>query len=401
MPEGQIKPINFKIVEAQSKDSGRAIARVDPQYFSKLKATTGDIIQLEGKNGKTVARLLPSYPETRGSQFIQLDGVARENLHTGLDERVFVQKVPYEKANIVVLSPLNLSSPFKEEDSQYLAEVLDGTPVIKGNKIRATIFGTVEKRVVAQLLAEMDGLESRGNIVVIGATNMPNLLDPALRRPGRFDREIVIGIPDRNARKEILEIHTRGMPLTDDVDLEKLAEITHGFVGADLQALAREAAMAVLREIMPEIDFGTEYIPYEKLRKIEVTFDHFQEALKEVEPSALREVFSEIPNTSWEEVGGLEHIKQTLREVIERPLKYSTAFAHVKLSPPRGILLYGPPGCGKTLLARAVATELGVNLSLFKDHSFYQNISENQKREFEKYLKKRDWLLLVSSSLTK
>ena len=248
----------------------------------------------------------------------------------------------------------------------------------------------VERRVVAQLLALMDGLESRGQLIVIGATNIPNILDPALRRPGRFDREISIGIPDRNSRKEILEIHTRGMPLAEDTDLDKLAEITHGFVGADLEALAREAAMSALREIMPEIEFEKEYIPYEKLRKIEVTHGHFREALKEVEPSALREVFSEIPSVKWEDVGGLESIKQTLKEVIEWPLKYSDALDHVKLKPSKGIMLYGPPGCGKTLLAKAVATELGVNfISIKGPELFSKYIGESEKGIREVFKKAR------------
>ena len=248
----------------------------------------------------------------------------------------------------------------------------------------------VERRVVAQLLALMDGLESRGQLIVIGATNIPNMLDPALRRPGRFDREIVIGIPDRNARKDILEIHTRGMPLADDVDLEKMAEITHGFVGADLEALAREAAMSALRKIMPEIEFEKEYIPYEKLRKIEVTLEHFREALKEVEPSALREVFAEIPNTKWEAVGGLENIKQILKEVIEWPLKYSDTFNYAGLAPSKGIMLYGPPGCGKTLFAKAVATELGANFISIKGPQLLSKyIGESEKGIREIFKKAR------------
>jgi transitional endoplasmic reticulum ATPase len=246
----------------------------------------------------------------------------------------------------------------------------------------------VERRVVAQLLALMDGLESRGQLIVIAATNIPNVLDPALRRPGRFDREIVIGIPDRNSRKEILEIHTRGMPLAEDVDLDKLAAITHGFVGADLEALAREAAMSALREMMPEIEFEKEYIPYEKLRKIEVTRGCFQEALKEVEPSALREVFSEIPDVKWDEVGGLEHIKRTLKEVIEWPLNHPDLFLQANLKPPKGILLYGPPGCGKTLLAKAVATELGINFISIKGPELLSRFVGESERGVREIFKK-------------
>lgn len=232
----------------------------------------------------------------------------------------------------------------------------------------------VERRVVAQLLSLLDGLESRGQVIVIAATNIPNTIDPALRRPGRFDREISIPIPDKNGRLEILQIHTRGMPLAEDVspvtpdivgtngvNLEKLAEITHGFVGADLEALAREAAMSALRKILPTIDFELADIPYETLMGLQVTMDNFLEALKEVEPSAIREFFVEVPDVKWDDVGGLENIKEELKEAIEWPLKYSEVFKKANTNPPKGILLYGAPGTGKTLLAKAVANESGVN----------------------------------------
>ena len=219
----------------------------------------------------------------------------------------------------------------------------------------------VERRVVAQLLALMDGLESRGNVIVVAATNIPNTLDPALRRPGRFDREITIGIPDKHSRLEILQIHSRGMPLADDVDLEKLGAITHGFVGADLEALCREAAMITLRRIMPDIDFASSDIPYEQLLDLEVTMDDFLAALAEVEPSAIREVFTEVPDVSWEDIGGLEDVKQLLAETVEWPLKYGKLFDQARTSPPKGILLYGQPGTGKTLVAKAVAHESEVN----------------------------------------
>ena len=219
----------------------------------------------------------------------------------------------------------------------------------------------VEKRVVSQLLALMDGLSSRGQVIVIGATNIPNVLDPALRRPGRFDREIDIGIPDKNGRLEILNIHTRGMPLAEDVDLVRLSEITHGFVGADLEALCREAAMATLRKIFPSIDFELEEIPYETLTKLQVTSDDFMEAFKEVEPSAIREVFTEVPDVKWSDVGGLNEVKRVLKETIEWPLKYAELFEHANTTPSKGILLYGAPGTGKTLLAKAVASESEAN----------------------------------------
>ncbi len=226
---------------------------------------------------------------------------------------------------------------------------------------REHVVGDVEKRVVAQLLALMDGLDNRGHVIVIAATNIPGALDPALRRPGRFDREISIPIPDKNARLSILEIHSRGMPLNEDVSLAKLADITHGFVGADLQALCREAAMLCLRKVIPEIDFDAANISYETLMNLKVSMDHFIEALKEVEPSALREVFVEIPNVRWEDVGGLETVKQQIREAVEWPLRYPDMFKHAKITAPKGILLYGAPGTGKTLMAKAVANETKVN----------------------------------------
>ena len=248
----------------------------------------------------------------------------------------------------------------------------------------------VERRVVAQLLALLDGLESRGQIIVIGATNIPNVLDPALRRPGRFDREISIPIPDKNGRLEILEIHTRGMPLAKEVNLEKLSEITHGFVGADLEALAREAAMSALRKILPKIDFEMADIPYETLMKLEVTMDNFLEAMKEVEPSAIREVFVEVPDVKWEDVGGLENIKEELRETVEWPLKYSDIFKKANTNPAKGILLYGIPGTGKTLLAKAVANETGVNFISVKGPALiskYVGESERAIREVFKTAK--------------
>jgi len=224
----------------------------------------------------------------------------------------------------------------------------------------------VERRVVAQLLALMDGLKSRGEVIVIAATNIPNTLDSALRRPGRFDREIVIGVPDKDGRQEILEIHTRGMPLAKDVDLTRLAAITHGFVGADLEALGREAAMSALRRLMPEIDFAQARIPYEKLVAMEVTMDDFWAALAEIEPSAIREVFTEVPDVGWDDIGGLDEVKRLLKETIEWPLQYGDLFAHVHAAPPKGILLYGPPGTGKTLLAKAVAKESNANFISIK-----------------------------------
>ncbi|MEK6535176.1 MAG: AAA family ATPase, partial [Thermodesulfobacteriota bacterium] len=246
----------------------------------------------------------------------------------------------------------------------------------------------VEKRVVAQLLALMDGLDNRGHVIVIAATNIPGALDPALRRPGRFDREISIPIPDKNARLSVLEIHSRGMPLNEDVSLAKLAEITHGFVGADLQALCREAAMLCLRKVIPEIDFDAANISYETLMNLKVSMDHFIGALKEVEPSALREVFVEIPNVGWEDVGGLETVKQQIREAVEWPLKYPDMFKHAQITAPKGILLYGAPGTGKTLMAKAVANETKVNFISVKGPALMSKYVGESERGIRDMFKK-------------
>lgn len=249
---------------------------------------------------------------------------------------------------------------------------------------RESAVGEVEKRVVAQLLGLMDGLKGRENVIVLAATNLPNSIDPALRRPGRFDREIGISIPDRPGRQEILEIHSRGMPLSKEVDLAKLAAITHGFVGADLEALCREAAMSCLRRFFPEIDFAQAELSYELLSRMEVCEDDFLTALREVEPSALREVFVEVPTTTWDDVGGLQDVKQTLREAVEWPLNYPDLLETAGAKPPKGILLSGPPGCGKTLLAQAVASATQVNFISVKGPALlskYVGESERAVRE--------------------
>ncbi len=257
---------------------------------------------------------------------------------------------------------------------------------------REEVTGEVEKRVVAQLLTLMDGLQERGQVIVIGATNRPDAVDPALRRPGRFDREIWINPPDFKGRYEILLIHTRNMPLAPDVDLRKLAEMTHGFSGADLAALAREAAMSALRRAIQSglIDLNQPSIPPEVFEKIKVTMADFTSALREIVPSALREIHIEVPRVRWEDVGGLENVKQELREAVEWPLKYPDKFKKFGLRPPKGILLFGPPGTGKTLLAKAVATESGANFIAVRGPEIFSKwVGESEKMVREIFRKAR------------
>ena len=255
---------------------------------------------------------------------------------------------------------------------------------------RDEVSGETERRIVAQMLALMDGLKSRGKVVVIGATNRPNSIDEALRRPGRFDREIEISIPDRDGRFDILQIHTRGMPLAKDVDLDRLADLTHGYAGADLNALTKEAAMAALRRILPDVNLEAEEIPSETLNKIEVKWDDFVEALRGMQPSTMREVLIEKPNVKWEDIGALEDAKQELKEAVEWPLKYSKVFSHMNAKPPRGILMYGPPGTGKTMLAKAVATESEANFISVKGPEFLSKwVGESEKAVRETFRKAR------------
>ncbi len=255
---------------------------------------------------------------------------------------------------------------------------------------REKVSGEVEKRVVAQLLALMDGLKDRGRVIVVGATNLPSMLDSALRRPGRFDREVSLDVPDRNGRLEIFEVHTRGMPLADDVDLERLADITHGFVGADIENLCREAAMGSIRTMLPDIDFEGGNLPYDKLMELRVEMEDFMDALRGVEPSAIREIFVEIPKVNWKDIGGLDEIKERLTEAVIWPIKYRELFEATQTKAPKGILLYGPPGNGKTLLAKAIANESGVNFISIKGAellSKYVGESEHAVREVFKKAK--------------
>ncbi len=314
-----------------------------PEVFERLGIDPPKGVLLHGPPGCGKTLIARAVAHETSAYFIHINGPEIIDKYYGASEanlRNFFEDARSHAPAIIFIDEIDALAPKREEMS--------------GDR-------QVERRVVAQLLALMDGLESRGNVIVIAATNIPNTLDPALRRPGRFDREIAIGVPDRDGRREIIEVHSRGMPLAKDVDLDRLANITHGFVGADLEALCREAAMSALRRLMPDIDFAQASIPYDQLMALEVTPSDFVNALAEVEPSAIREVFTEIPDVKWEDVGGLAEIKKLLISAVEWPIHHAQLFAHVGVRPPKGILLHGPPGTGKTLLAKAVAHQSEAN----------------------------------------
>ena len=312
-----------------------------PELFERLGVEAPKGVLLYGPPGTGKTLLAKAVANETNAAFFSISGPEIMSKYYGESEerlREIFKQAEENAPSIIFIDEIDAIAPKREE-----------------------VTGEVEKRVVSQLLALMDGLKPRGRVVVIGATNRPNAIDPALRRPGRFDREIEIGVPNKQGRLEILQIHTRGMPLAEDVDLEKIANVTHGFVGADLEALCKEAAMRALRRILPQIDFEKESIPAEILNKITVTMNDFMEALKDVEPSAMREVLVEVPTVKWEDIGGLADVKLELQEAVEWPLKYPEVFEQADAKPPKGILLYGPPGTGKTLLAKAVATESEAN----------------------------------------
>jgi len=319
----------------------------------------------------------------------------------GTGKTLLARAVAYETdANFFTISGPEIMSKFYGQSEENLRNVFDearekAPSIIFIDELdsiapkRGEVTGEVERRVVAQLLSLMDGLEGRGELIVIGATNRVNDIDIALRRPGRFDREIEIGVPDTDGRHEILWIHTRGMPLSEDVDLRLIAEKTHGFVGADVEALAKEAAMLAIREMLPKIDLDKP-IPFEVLNNLQINMENFLSALNSIEPSALREVVISQPTETWDDVGGLEDAKLQLREIIEWPLKYPELYKHLNSRPPNGILLFGPPGTGKTLLARALAHESEVNFISVKGPEFLSKwVGESEKAVRETFRKAR------------
>ena len=341
-----------------------------PELFERLGVEAPKGVLLHGPPGTGKTLLARAVASETNANFLSIGGPEIMSKYYGESEERLrdVFKEAQENApSIIFIDEIDSIAPKREE-----------------------VTGEVEKRVTSQLLSLMDGLQSRGKVVVIGATNRPNAIDPALRRPGRFDREIEIGVPDRDGRLEVLEIHTRGMPLAEDVDLKKLADVTHGFVGADLESLAKEAAIRALRRILPEINLEAQSIPGDILNKIIVKMADFQDALKEIEPSAMREVLVEIPDVTWDQVGGLEDVKEELREAVEWPLKYPDLFAQLNATPPKGLLLYGPPGTGKTLLAKAVAHESESNFISVKGPELLNKfVGESEKAVREVFRKAR------------
>lgn len=542
--------ITLRVAEAEQRDVGRKIVRIDPQAAQSLNVITGDALELSSFGKNAVLLSWPGRDKDRGSGLVRIDGYTRNKLDVGIGDTIEVKKVESKDARSITLAPTEPLRIIGAEE--YLAESLNGQLMSKGDIIplnvmgqridlvvistepsgpiiindatkvtvsedsakavqatqegkvpsityediggirneisrvremielplrhpelfkrlgveapkgvllhgppgtgktllaravanetnanfysiggpeimskyygeseeklrnvfeqaeknapsiifideidsiapkREEVSGEVERRIVAQLLSLMDGLKSRGKVVVIGATNRVNAIDPALRRPGRFDRELEIGVPDREGRLEILQIHTRGMPLAKDVNLEKLADISHGFVGADLQSLSKEAGMRSLRRILPNIDLSTGNIPSETLRQIIVTMNDFMDVIKEMEPSAMREVFVEVPDISWNDIGGLALIKQEMQEAVEWPLKYQGIFTYADAMPPKGILLYGPPGTGKTLMAKAAANESEANFISIKGPELLSKwVGESEKGVREIFRKAR------------
>jgi len=341
-----------------------------PELFQRLGIEPPKGVLLHGPPGCGKTLLARAVANESEANFYSINGPEIMSKFYGESEarlREIFQQAQQNAPSIIFVDELDAIAPKREE-----------------------VTGEVERRVVAQLLALMDGLSGRGNVIVIGATNRPGALDQALRRPGRFDREIEISVPDKKGRYEVIQIHTRGMPLAQDVDLKKLSEMTHGYTGADLSALSRETAMKALRRYLPQINLEEERIPPEVLEKMEVTMDDFVNAYKEVTPTAMREVYIEVATVHWSDIGGLDAVKQHLKEAVEWPMKQPEIFKRMGIKPPKGILMYGPPGCGKTLLARAVATESEANfISIKGPEVFSKWVGESEKAIREVFRKAR------------
>lgn len=341
-----------------------------PELFQRLGIEPPKGVLLHGPPGCGKTLLARAVANESEANFFSINGPEIMSKFYGESEarlREIFQQAQQNAPSIIFIDELDAIAPKREE-----------------------VTGEVERRVVAQLLALMDGLSGRGNVIVIGATNRPGALDPALRRPGRFDREIEIGVPDKPGRYEIIQIHTRGMPLAEGVDLKKLSDITHGYTGADLSALGRETAMKSLRRYLPQINLEEERIPPSVLEKMEVTMEDFINAYKEITPTAMREVYIEIPTVHWDDIGGLGEVKEDLKEAVEWPLKSPEIFVRLGIRPPKGILLLGPPGCGKTLLAKAVATESAANFITIKGPEIFSKwVGESEKAIREVFRKAR------------
>ena len=341
-----------------------------PELFDRLGIEPPKGILLYGPPGTGKTLLAKAVANESDAHFIAINGPEIVSKYYGESERQLRELFEEAEKNapaIIFIDELDSIAPKRKETQ-----------------------GEVERRVVAQLLTLMDGLKERKNVVVIGATNRVDAVDEALRRPGRFDREIEIRVPDAEGRKEIFMIHTRGMPLAEDVDLDEYVQLTHGFTGSDIAALCREAAMNALRRVLPEIDLKEATIPRETLDRLIVTREDFDEALKGIQPSALREIFVEVPSVTWEDVGGLEEVKQLLREAVELPLRRADSFRRLGIEPPKGVLLYGPPGTGKTLLAKAVANESEANFITAKGSDLLSKwFGESEKRIAEVFAKAR------------
>jgi transitional endoplasmic reticulum ATPase len=373
--EGGVPAITYEDIGGIRNEVARVREMIElplrhPELFKRLGVEAPKGVLLHGPPGTGKTLLAKAVANETNASFYTIGGPEIMSKYYGESEerlRNVFEQAEKNAPSIIFIDEIDSIAPKREE-----------------------VSGEVERRIVSQLLSLMDGMSSRGKVVVIGATNRINAIDPALRRPGRFDREIEIGVPDRNGRLEILQIHTRGMPIAKDVNLEKLADISHGFVGADLQSLSKEAAMRALRRVLPEIDLSSENISGDTLRKIIVTMQDFMEVLNEIEPSAMREVFVEVPNVLWEDIGGLSSIKQELQEAVEWPLMYQGLFTRVDATPPKGILLYGPPGTGKTLMAKATAHESEANFISIKGPELLSKwVGESEKGVREVFRKAR------------